>query len=76
MPDKLTGLCCWCGGPLPRNRRLACSRECKLAFVEHGTGPSRTQVLARRRHAESQPQGAQSVAEYLARGGTIYRERR
>ena len=74
MSDSQPGTCAWCGGTLKAARRLCCSPECHDAWSAVGRGPSRNQVIARLTHLAEQPMGCSTVAEFLAAGGTIYRE--
>jgi hypothetical protein len=66
--------CRWCGSAALKTRsRVFCSHACHAEWEAAGRGPSLKQRIARLEHAERQPKGAQSVADYLSRGGSIYR---
>jgi len=45
-----------------------------LAWEAAGKGPSQRQVEARLAHLDAQPRGCTTIAEFLAAGGSIYRE--
>lgn len=73
--EETGGRCDWCGRPLRGARLRFCSAACRDIWVVNGGGPSLAQVEARRAHVEAQPKGCVSVAEFIAKGGVIYRER-
>lgn len=72
--------CAWCGKGhtrLSRNKvdyTLCCTKICYKLYAEHGFGPSRLLIEARRAHVASQPKGCRTVEEFIAAGGRIYQE--
>lgn len=73
--------CAWCAKPYSRRCHgggaepsTCCSRACGQAYAAHGRSPSKADIAARIAHAARQPKGATSVADFLARGGVIWRE--
>lgn len=73
-------LCVWCGGRITSKTnklsRNCCSISCSRDWMRHGSGPNKAQVEARTAHLAAQPKGCDSVEQFLASGGTVYREQR
>lgn len=72
--------CAWCGkghtrvGRNKQDYTACCTKICDKKFAEHGFGASRLLIDARRAHVASQPKGCKTVEEFLAAGGTVYKE--
>lgn len=72
--------CAWCGkghtrlGLNKQEYTACCTKICDRLFADHGFGPSRMLIEARRRHVALQPKGCKTVEEFLAAGGKVYRE--
>ncbi len=76
-----TQYCAWCITPLrniaqkaQRDARSYCSHGCATAHFRNGYIGTKALVEARRARAGKGPKGCRTIEEWLARGGTIYRE--
>lgn len=74
---KSDPLCEWCGEPFKHNpscTAACCSDHCSHELKLHAYA-SKAKVEARRaRLAEPKPKGCATIEEWLAAGGTVYRE--
>lgn len=74
LKSRTKPTCAWCGGKLRGGyeTRSCCSTDCTRLWTRHGFA-SKKQV-EQRRHRPPGPKGCTSVEQWLAAGGTIYRE--
>jgi hypothetical protein len=74
MSDSDPGTCAWCGGPVGNKRHSNCSPVCREQWRQHGHGPSQRQIERRMAHIDASPRGCETIEQWIAAGGSIYRE--